>query len=1465
MAEGGIIQKQDRVRPLLPPKPTGCIPAHHSPGTTAGLKSIRTVTRGSSSGANSCQKSITFKETASAENFTEAGKSTSSITELKKQYECKAIKDLTFKKCGGLEVCEEKCNRKPLSLKKQVLTRPQIFPKPQTPIKSKKVIVNTEPPSPQKCVKRVVSETAVEELSETSVQKVKIPNKHTSSAERCLESKNVEEFCVKADTVSKSEVDSYHVLHIRAPVANFEEFDCLPESDKRDVPVRPPRSPKNKTLQGNIFLKCIEGTSFLSSRDKFISSSPPDILLKKFDNSDTCKVKHLEVKAKSSSLGRFYTRHLSEVHSVNISLDKNGKTPIPPPRRRRKSVTDVLPTKELESKQDLYSHISLIKPQSSFPEYATVNYSQKKNRKNNSEGTVCSNDKTTSINPEKDPKQDTKVNSFIDDRLNLNALKHLFETCNRPDVTHLSKEAARPNTSHSVKNEVQLSEIAAGMDTTAATTFSETCRLDKDVSSNIDNSLLSTEFIKSDNKDKGTVTPENFSVCKSQCEDCPHSGEQDAPRNEIKKSSALPNESDMCATSFQEKSMSDVHDSSSSSKVEWVSVNSSVRNSSNEIGKRVDEIDSSSYKQTCEENINLLKENNDVTILLEKSVVDHVEITTSQKICSDGISSLEVCQSSSNVDTGKVCAISTGSNSTISTQEKTEASSEQKFKYRSAGSEKLIFRLLSDDSLTSSTPSLPCSLTHRNTALNRKHARRLSWSSCRDRVRAMRNEPRGRGNSLSLWYDDGDLSSGALADLDSSDNTARQSSLEDVFQGSECDVAKKSPQWNVYSKSERGLFPNEDCASISSSSQDNEYSLPSMKVVESSAGRKSKVPEQNYMKGDAHSDQEKTDITETSQNSDSEATGHFSKGDAVKLKSSEQKANKAFFIAKELMTSERVFISVLKLLNEDFRQALEMTRKQYQSQIIPDDDFCKIFNSLPQLQSLNEDLLHDLECRIENWQSSKKIADVIVRKGPFLKLYTTYIQNFGAQCSHFDECCQKYPKFFKLVRDFEALPICKKLSIKHFMLKPVQRIPQYRLLLEDYSRQLDSSSPDYEDTQRALKIVCDVADHANRSIKLGDHLSKLLQLQAQLNNYEIIKPGRIFLKEGELFKLSRKDSQPRYFILLNDCLLYTSYYGSGLASGLKVNSELPLGGMKVTTPQAEEFHNEFSIISSTRSFTLMARSQEERQEWVDALQAAIKDYTYRQLSFHKLSAKDNENFSETFKLGKEVPVWIQDGRVTKCQCCVAVFTVTFRRHHCRACGKVVCSNCSDFRAPLQYKRFQPDRVCVDCYESLLAEFQNEGRMKHCIETELRITDYEELSQKYCEIKSHFKKLGSNGRRKFKKYVPQRLLEVTANDTGSQMSGWLLKRKKNSWKRYWFVLKDQVLYIYKASEDVAALETVPVLGYTVEQMKEPFEGRDAKLVFQLKHEGQAPLMFSADSEHSANRWISAVREATVLKE
>lgn len=191
--------------------------------------------------------------------------------------------------------------------------------------------------------------------------------------------------------------------------------------------------------------------------------------------------------------------------------------------------------------------------------------------------------------------------------------------------------------------------------------------------------------------------------------------------------------------------------------------------------------------------------------------------------------------------------------------------------------------------------------------------------------------------------------------------------------------------------------------------------------------------------------------------------------------------DKSLLIIEELVSTEKGFIDVLKLLCKTFVSFVQ--KSESDGKIIPPEDLSKIISPLPQLLSLNKKLLQDMEKRLENWDKNPKISDVIVKIGPFLKLYLTYIQNFESQSNLLDDCCQKYPSFQKCVKDFEALDICKKLTIKHYMLKPIQRIPQYRLLLESYLKYQDKNSIDYNDTNSALNIVNDVANHINKSLK----------------------------------------------------------------------------------------------------------------------------------------------------------------------------------------------------------------------------------------------------------------------------------------------------------------------------------------------------------------------------------------------
>ena len=192
---------------------------------------------------------------------------------------------------------------------------------------------------------------------------------------------------------------------------------------------------------------------------------------------------------------------------------------------------------------------------------------------------------------------------------------------------------------------------------------------------------------------------------------------------------------------------------------------------------------------------------------------------------------------------------------------------------------------------------------------------------------------------------------------------------------------------------------------------------------------------------------------------------------------------KVFNIAQEIMTSERDYVESLCLINVDFKDFLDAARSETKSDIIPEKDLSRIFSNLLELQMLNVDLLRDFESRVENWSTCPMIADVIVRKGDFLKLYTSYVQDFQQTSEAFICCCDRYPAFGRLVEDFEALDKCRKLKVTHFMLKPVQRLPQYKLLLEEYSKNLSPSSQDFSNAVEALAIVKKAADHVNRKMK----------------------------------------------------------------------------------------------------------------------------------------------------------------------------------------------------------------------------------------------------------------------------------------------------------------------------------------------------------------------------------------------
>jgi len=100
----------------------------------------------------------------------------------------------------------------------------------------------------------------------------------------------------------------------------------------------------------------------------------------------------------------------------------------------------------------------------------------------------------------------------------------------------------------------------------------------------------------------------------------------------------------------------------------------------------------------------------------------------------------------------------------------------------------------------------------------------------------------------------------------------------------------------------------------------------------------------------------------SSSSSSADSTALLSTSEATEDLSPEaRQAKKVFNIAREMMTSERAFIDVLVLLNNDFREFISKANAASSAPVIPEEELARVFSNLLELQILNSDLLKDFQ------------------------------------------------------------------------------------------------------------------------------------------------------------------------------------------------------------------------------------------------------------------------------------------------------------------------------------------------------------------------------------------------------------------------------------------------------------------------------------------------------------------------
>uniref|UniRef100_A0A803XRF4 FYVE, RhoGEF and PH domain containing 3 n=1 Tax=Meleagris gallopavo TaxID=9103 RepID=A0A803XRF4_MELGA len=400
---------------------------------------------------------------------------------------------------------------------------------------------------------------------------------------------------------------------------------------------------------------------------------------------------------------------------------------------------------------------------------------------------------------------------------------------------------------------------------------------------------------------------------------------------------------------------------------------------------------------------------------------------------------------------------------------------------------------------------------------------------------------------------------------------------------------------------------HEDCTAVNVSKE------PSREL-----SSKDSTAELNEQKRDSTQDED-SDIDEGS--SEEQETAEVPKLEYMDINKCTE-PQKLFNIANELLHTEEAYVKRLHLLDQVF--CTKLSEAGISSEVITG-----IFSNISSIYCFHgQFLLPELKTRItQEWSVNPRLGDILQKLAPFLKMYGEYVKNFDRAMDMVNTCMQRSSPFKDVVQNIQKQEVCGNLTLQHHMLEPVQRIPRYELLLKDYLKKLPEESPDRKDAEKSLELISTAANHSNAAIRKMEKMHKLLEVYERLGGEEdIVNPANELIKEGHIQKLSAKNgtAQDRYLFLFNSMVLYCVPKLRLIGQKFSVREKMDIGGLQVQEIAKQNVAHTFSITGKKRSLELQARTEEEKREWIQVIQATIEKHKQNSETFRAF----NSSFSQ---------------------------------------------------------------------------------------------------------------------------------------------------------------------------------------------------------------------------------------------
>ncbi|EGC28970.1 hypothetical protein DICPUDRAFT_159515 [Dictyostelium purpureum] len=333
-----------------------------------------------------------------------------------------------------------------------------------------------------------------------------------------------------------------------------------------------------------------------------------------------------------------------------------------------------------------------------------------------------------------------------------------------------------------------------------------------------------------------------------------------------------------------------------------------------------------------------------------------------------------------------------------------------------------------------------------------------------------------------------------------------------------------------------------------------------------------------------------------------------------------EEKNKRFRIkiVKEIIVTEKDYVRDLYIVIDVFLNQIK------EKGLLSPKDIQTLFSNIEILISVNSNVLKELEKHQDPTYENVNIGKAFLDMSHYLKMYTAYCSHQEAALKLLEEEKLKNPAFREFLDSCMNDPRCRGLPLNSFIIKPVQRICKYPLLIKEVIRFTPDDHPDRAPLEEVDKKISDIVQSINEAKRTLEIFQKIVELQNSIDGLEdtdLMEKGRTFLMEGivsSVKELNSEDSLSRTIYLFNNLILICSSGTNVLSSTinqfkskkLKLKAKIPINFarlMFVSDTDSVKYALEIINTKENSNYILCFNNDQDRTKWFKQIKSLIQE------------------------------------------------------------------------------------------------------------------------------------------------------------------------------------------------------------------------------------------------------------------